>query len=165
MPDSRRILRLQQLIFETLASAVHRDLDDPRVVGVTITRVRLAKDLTVATVYWSTLAEGGPRRTAERGLADATLYLQARVAQVMGTRQTPRLTMRFDENQQKTARLSDIFLKLARERGEVPPEPEAPGGDDDEQDEDDETPATQGDAAGTDAGDGDGEGDDEGEKA
>jgi ribosome-binding factor A len=120
MPDSRRLLRLQQLILETLATAVHTELDDPRVTGVTITRVKLARDLTQAVVYWSTLAEGGPRRTAERGLADATAYLQARVAEVMATRLTPHLTMRFDESQEKAARLGSIFERLAHERGETP---------------------------------------------
>lgn len=132
MPDSRRILRLQQLILETVATAVQRDLDDPRVDGVTITRVRLSRDLTSASVYWSTLDAGGPRRTAERGLADATPFLQARVAEVMSTRLTPQLKLRFDESQEKASRLGDIFHKLSQERGEMPPEPPAAPADADE---------------------------------
>ena len=71
MPDDRRLLRLQQLILETVASTVLHDLDDPRIGMVTVTRVKLAKDLTQATIYWSTLAPDGPRRTSERGLTDA----------------------------------------------------------------------------------------------
>ena len=127
MADDRRLLRLQQLIHETVAQTVQRDLDDPRIGMVTITRVKLAKDLTQATVYWSTLAEDGPRRTTERGLTDALPVIQRAVADAMGTRQTPHLFLRFDAGLEASARIDDIFHKLAQERGEMPPS-ESPAG-------------------------------------
>jgi ribosome-binding factor A len=104
MADPRRILRLQQLMLETMATALQQQVEDPRVKGVTITRVKLAKDLTTGIVYWSNLEPGGPRRTAERGLTDVLPYLQALVAEALATRQTPRLTLRFDENMERAAR-------------------------------------------------------------
>lgn len=120
MPADRRVLRLQQLLLETVATTVQRDLDDPRIGMVTITRVKLAKDLTQATVYWSTIEEGGPRRTSERGLEDALPVIQRAVANVMGTRQTPQLTLKFDAGLENAARIDSIFAKLSRERGEEP---------------------------------------------
>jgi len=138
MADTRRILRLQQLMLETLATALQRQVDDPRVKGVTVTRVKLAKDLTTGVLYWSNLEPGGPRRTAERGLTDALPYLQALVAEALATRQTPRLTLHFDEHLEQAARLGDIFAKLAVERGEVPAPTEAPAeATDEDEDEDD----------------------------
>jgi ribosome-binding factor A len=120
MPDDRRLLRLQQLILETVASTVLHDLDDPRIGMVTVTRVKLAKDLTQATIYWSTLAPDGPRRTSERGLTDALPVIQRAVAGALGTRQTPHLFLRFDVGLEASARIDDIFHKLAQERGEMP---------------------------------------------
>ncbi len=43
MADTRRILRLQQLMLETMATALQQQVEDPRVKGVTITRVKLAR--------------------------------------------------------------------------------------------------------------------------
>ena len=120
MPDDRRLLRLQQLVLETIANAVQRDLDDPRIGLVTITRVKLAKDLTQAVVYWSCLEEGGPRRTAERGLAAALPVIQSKVAGALSTRLTPRLTLKFDTGMEKADRLDTIFSQLALDRGEKP---------------------------------------------
>ena len=122
MAEDRRLLRLQQLIHETVAQTVQRDLDDPRIGMVTVTRVKLAKDLTQATVYWSSLADGGPRRTSERGLTDALPVIQRAVADAMGTRQTPHLYLKFDAGLEASARIDDIFHKLALERGEKPAE-------------------------------------------
>ncbi len=128
MPNDRRLLRLQQLLLETVATTVQRDLDDPRVGFVTITRVKLARDLTLATVFWSCLEEGGPRRTAERGLNDALPVLQAAVARALSTRQTPRLHLRFDEGLRKASRVTDLFSRLEQERVErgLPPTAPAP---------------------------------------
>jgi len=120
MADTRRILRLQQLMLETMATALQQQVEDPRVKGVTITRVTLARDMTTGVVYWSNLESGGPRRTAERGLTDVIPYLQALVAEALATRQTPRLTLRFDEHIERAARLGDLFAKLAKERGDLP---------------------------------------------
>jgi ribosome-binding factor A len=144
MPEPRRLLRLQQLVLETLATAVQRDVEDPRVTGVTITRVKLSKDLSRAIVFWSNLEPGGPRRTAERGLDDALPYLQALVAQAMSTRQTPHLAFKFDDGLERAGRMGDIFDRLARERGEtpsadaLPPEGGTPAVDHEGDDEDDE---------------------------
>jgi ribosome-binding factor A len=120
VPDDRRLLRLQQLVLETIATTVQQDLDDPRIGLVTITRVKLAKDLTQAVVYWSCLEEGGPRRTAERGLADALPVIQGKVAGALSTRLTPRLTLKFDTGMEKADRLDTIFSQLALDRGEKP---------------------------------------------
>lgn len=129
MPTDRRLLRLQQLVLETVASTVQRDLDDPRVGLVTITRVKLARDLTMATVFWSCLDHGGPRRTAERGLSDALPVIQRAVARALSTRQSPRLSLRFDEGLEKASRVTELFHQLEQERrarGLPPPEPAAP---------------------------------------
>ncbi|MFM8981270.1 MAG: 30S ribosome-binding factor RbfA [Planctomycetia bacterium] len=128
MAEPRRLLRLQQLVLETLATALQRDVDDPRVAGVSITRVKLSKDLSRALVFWSSLESGGPRRTAERGLEDARPFLQALVASAMSTRLTPHLAFKFDEGLERAGRIEALFDRLATERGEAPAG-ESPAGD------------------------------------
>src|SRR5688572_15009681 len=118
MPVPRRIARLAQLIHEVAAQTVQQRLRDPRIGFVTITRVKLAPDMTEATVYWSALGTDAQRRTSARPLVDATPVVQAIVAKALGTRTTPTLSFRFDPTIAEAARLDGIFAKLRAERGE-----------------------------------------------
>jgi ribosome-binding factor A len=137
MPSSRRVERLQQLILETVATAIQRDVHDPRVGMVTVTRVRLAPDLSAATVWWSCLGDEAEKRTCGRGLHAATRMLQSRVAQAMGTRVTPTLSLRFDPGLERAQRLEGIFDQIRAERGEpvVGPETSEPPDDEPEEEE------------------------------
>ena len=122
MAEPRRLLRLQQLVLETVATTVLREIHDPRVRLVSITRVILAKDLSTAVIGWSTLGTPTEQRTVGRGLEDALPLLQRAVAKVMGTRVTPTLTLRFDRGLERAQRIDEIFRKLEAERGVTPAE-------------------------------------------
>ena len=50
MARERRVLRLQQLIQEIVAEALLREVEDPRLEMVTVTRVRLTADLALGEV-------------------------------------------------------------------------------------------------------------------
>lgn len=128
---SIRIQRLQELVLHRVAMVVLRDLNDPRVRLVTITKVKLAKDLSECRVYWSTLEEGGARSAVSHALTAATPFLQREVAAIMKTRVTPRLTLEFDSSIEGVERLSQILRSARaedderrRSRGETD-EPEA----------------------------------------
>ena len=140
MAKERRVLRLQQLVLETVAQALQAEIEDPRVGMVSITKVRLSPDLSRGTIFWSVLGEDAQRRTTARGLEDATPFLQRRVAEAMGTRVTPELSMRYDPSLEKARRLDDIFNRLRAERGEPPAETKTPvdGDADEDADEDDD---------------------------
>ena len=130
----RRVERLQQLILETAATTVQRDLADPRLGFVTLTRVKLTRDLTQAVIYWSCLGDDAARRKSARALSDATGLIQSVVAKVLATRTTPEITFRYDPTLAQAGHLEEIFEKIKHERGE-PAEPASdasPAADDDE---------------------------------
>ena len=118
MAHPRRILRLQQLILETAATHIQRELGDPRIGLVSITRVKLAPDLTQARLYWSCLGEDADVRKTERGLHDALPSIQRAVAGALHTRVTPRLELQHDDGMVHAQRLETIFEQLRREKGE-----------------------------------------------
>ncbi len=127
MPDPRRIQRLEQLILQTLGPTIAQ-LDDPRMGLVTVTRIRLSRDLSVARVNWSCVGDEGERNRSEHALEHACGYLQSIVAGAMHTRVTPRLEFHHDASMENAARISGILHKLAEERGEheEPEESEEP---------------------------------------
>ncbi len=151
MAKERRVLRLQQVILETVARTIQRDLDDPRIGMVSITRVKLSQDLSAARVFWSCLGEDATRRTCARGLQDALPVLQRAVAAQMQTRITPRLSLAHDATLAHAERLERIFQTLRDERGGDA----APGTDQSPEIDAAQGDAAQGDAEGGDEDDGD----------
>jgi ribosome-binding factor A len=125
MAAPRRILRLQQLILEVVAETIQREVQDPRVGMVSVTRVHLSPDLSAAQVHWSMLGTDAEKRTTERGLHQALPLLQRRVAAALATRVTPTISLRFDPSMEKAQRLNEIFDRLRAERGEPPAEADA----------------------------------------
>lgn len=128
---SIKIQRLQERIRQKVAVAINRDVADPRVGMITVTRVELTRDLSLAKIYWSTLAEESERRTIERGLENARGWIQREVAAIMATRTTPHLEWVFDkaiEGIDRVARLlkaaRDEDDRRARERGDLVDEEE-----------------------------------------
>ncbi len=120
MPPPRRIERLQQLIHEVAALALQRDVADPRMGFVTITRVKLGRDLADATIYWSSLGTEAQKRTTGRALTDATGMIQSMVAKALQTRTTPKLLFRYDPSMVHAGHLETIFEKIRRERPDEP---------------------------------------------
>ena len=68
MPDPRRIKRLENLILQTLAPLISPGLSDPRLAMITVTRIRLSQDLSVARVNWSCIGKPADRSKALHAL-------------------------------------------------------------------------------------------------
>ena len=136
---SIKIQRVQEQIRQKAATILFRDVSDPRLRLVTITRVEVSRDLAVATVYWSSLEDGAQRRTIERGLEDSRGWVQREIARMLTTRTTPTIEWRFDKAIEGMARMSRLIREArqeddqrARERGELLP------GDEEVEESDDE---------------------------
>ncbi|MHC4340015.1 MAG: 30S ribosome-binding factor RbfA [Planctomycetota bacterium] len=138
MADPRRVRRLEQAILQTVAPLISHGLADPRLSMITVTRIRLSPDLTVARVNWSCLGDDADRSKAEHALERARGLLQAAVAKNLRTRTTPRLTFHFDTSLEKAQRVSGILDQLARERGDNEEQPEDAEGREPASDEDPE---------------------------
>lgn len=105
---STRMRRVDAALREVLAEAVARELSDPRLGFVTITRVEATRDSREAKVWFSTLK---PRdgEGSQAALESARGLLQARVATQLGARNTPQLTFHYDSTQQDAVRLSRLI--------------------------------------------------------
>jgi ribosome-binding factor A len=112
------IERLQELIRAKVAIMLMRDLADPRLGMVTVTKVRLSPDLEQCTVSWSTLDEGKKRALTEKALTSARGYVQREVAGMLRTRKAPRLEFAFDPSIEGAARITDLIAKVNREDAE-----------------------------------------------
>ena len=119
MANERRVLRLQQLILETVATTLQREVSDPRIGLISTTRVKLSSDLSSAIIGWSVLGTEADVRTTERALEAATPLVQRAVAKALQTRVTPRLKFRHDGSLDRAQKLDSIFEHLRQERADL----------------------------------------------
>ena len=97
MADAMRIKRLEQAILQTVGPLLAHGLSDPRLEMVTVTRVRLSRDMSVARINWSCMGSRADRSKAEHALRNATGPVQRAIADNLQTRVTPRVHFHFDE--------------------------------------------------------------------
>jgi ribosome-binding factor A len=109
------IERLQELIRAKVAMMLLRDLADPRLGMVTVTKVRLSRDLEHCVVSWSTLDEGRKRALTEQALTSSRGYVQREVAGMLKTRKSPRLEFQFDPSIEGAARITDLVDRATQE--------------------------------------------------
>ena len=113
---SRRLLKAAEAIREVVSMAILTELRDPRVQGVTVTSVEVAPDMREAKVYVSIMGEPNKQSLALKGLARSAGFLQARIADRIDTRYTPRLQFVLDTGVKKSLEVARILAELERER-------------------------------------------------
>ncbi len=118
MADAMRIKRLEQAILATVGPLIAHGLSDPRLEMVTVTRVRLSRDMSVVRINWSSMGSLADRSKAAHALQSAAGPVQRAIAENLQTRVTPRVHFHFDESMQKAHRVNEILHQLREERGE-----------------------------------------------
>jgi ribosome-binding factor A len=108
----RRIQRLEELIKERVAEVLHRDMADPRLGLITVTRVRVDREVRTCKVYWSMIGDDKAIRLNERTLEHARGFIQHQVAAVLNTRTVPHVTFAFDESIAGAARIEAILKQI-----------------------------------------------------
>ncbi len=112
---NQRIERVAEAVKEEVAQILQRELKDPRVGFVTVTRVKVSPDLSHATVYFSLLAKGVAREQTESGLKSAQGYIRRLLGGRLRLRVTPELDFRIDPSVEESIRISKLLGETRRE--------------------------------------------------
>ncbi|MCU0716860.1 MAG: 30S ribosome-binding factor RbfA [Pirellula sp.] len=113
---ARRLLKAGEAIREVVSMAILTELRDPRVKNVTVLGVEVAPDMREAKVIVSVMGNKTQQSTSLRGLQNAAGFLQAKIADRIDTRYTPRLTFVLDDGIKKSLAVSQILEQIAAER-------------------------------------------------
>lgn len=108
---SRRVLKAAEAIREVVGMAILRDIQDPRVSGVTVTYVEVAGDMQQAKVHVSIMGSEAKQQLCLKGLQSAAGFFQRKIADRIQTRYTPRVLFVLD----KGVKNSILVSKLLRE--------------------------------------------------
>jgi ribosome-binding factor A len=120
MALSHRVERIAEQIREELSQILATEVSDPGVGLVTITRVKVTADLSLARAYWTVLGEGKERTDTAKALNRAVPYLRHLLSQRLTLRRAPELKFQYDESVAAHDRIERIIHDLHVEREEHP---------------------------------------------
>ncbi len=127
---SRRVARVAEALQETVALLVQRNIKDPRVGMVTITRVSVSPDLRNARVYFSRLGTDEERQRSLEGLQSASGFIRTQVSKHLRLRSSPVIRFELDENIEYADRMVRILEEVVPQEEEPSSEEEPPTDDD-----------------------------------
>ena len=114
----KRSVRVAERVREELARALARDVGDPRLSHVVITRIEMPDDLQLARVLVRlTIGAEDPvaRKKLMAGLVAASGLLRKRVGQSVGLRRAPELRFQYDEGQDASLRVEELLQEIKKE--------------------------------------------------
>jgi ribosome-binding factor A len=116
MGQGSRPERVGEEIRQELAIILAREVHDPGVGFVTLTRVVVSPDLQQARVFYTIIGDDKARRETARALDRATPFLRRQIGSRVRLRRVPELRFEFDRGVEHQDRIERILLDLAEER-------------------------------------------------
>jgi ribosome-binding factor A len=121
MAQGSRPERVGEEIRQELSTALLREVHDPGIGLVTLTRVKVSPDLQLARVYYTTMGDEKSRAETKKALERATPFLRRYIGSQIRLRRVPELRFEFDKSVENQERIETILLELERERQSRPP--------------------------------------------
>ena len=119
MPTPLRMKRINDRIKQVLSDLLISRLDDPRLAGVSVTDVKVDRELDYANIYVSSLDGAKSSRDVIAGLNHARGYLKHEIAQEVDLRVMPRLRFFWDPTTERADRIDTLLAKLHEESGQM----------------------------------------------
>ena len=120
MAQGSRPERVGDQIRQELAVLIAREVQDPGVGFLTLTRVKLTPDLQQARVFYTTIGDAKARTETARALERATPFLRRQIARRLRLKHVPELQFFYDESIERQDRIERIIQDLHAERAEHP---------------------------------------------
>ena len=107
---------LGSTIQRELAGVIQRDLVDPRLTGFpSITRVKIAPDLSIADVYVTVMGTPGQQSACLNALKHSAGLMRGRLTKALSLRVAPFLKFHIDEDIRKEIAVLDLIRKATEE--------------------------------------------------
>ena len=129
-----RTERLAELIRAEASDILARQVHDPGVGFITLTRVQLTADLQIARLYYTRMGDAAARKVTERALGRVTPFLRRQLGQRLQLRRVPELQFVFDQSIAHQARVEELLQEIHAGDEPVSNDARNSGSDDDTRD-------------------------------
>ncbi len=130
MGQGSRPERVADQIRAEVTTIIARELHDPGVGFVTVTRVQVTSDLQHARVYYTSLGDATARQNTARALERATGFMRRQIGQRLRLRRTPEIHFEFDASIGHQDRVAQLLKEIADEQAVQPDTSDASEPDD-----------------------------------
>ncbi len=110
----RRPERLAEVLREEITEIVGYELDDPRLLTVTVTEVRVSDNLRDAKVYVTVQGDENEIKEALKALQHAATFVRQQVALSLDLRHAPHLNFVRDTVEENAVRVEEVIQGLAQ---------------------------------------------------
>jgi len=114
----RRPERLAEVLREAITEIVGYELDDPRLLTVTVTEVRVSDNLRDAKVYVTVQGDEKEVKEALKALQHAATFVRQQVALSLDLRHAPHLNFVRDTVEENASRVEEVIQGLTQ-KGEL----------------------------------------------
>ena len=108
---SYRPARIAEVIREVAAETILFKMQDPRIRGVTVTRVEVPSDLQTAKIFVSVMGSESDVTQALYGLNGSAGYVQRHLADRLKLRYTPALSFHLDKGLKNSQHVTELLQK------------------------------------------------------
>jgi ribosome-binding factor A len=112
---SHRVERVAEQIREEVSQILSTEVADPGVGLVTVTRVKVTPDLSLARVYWTIMGDAAQRKQTTKALTRATGFVRHLLSERLTLRRSPEVQFLFDQSVAAQDRVEQILYELKQE--------------------------------------------------
>ena len=109
-----RVQRVEKIIERELASIIFSEVHNELIKFVSITKVALNKDMSVALVWYTVLGNDGEIEATKKALDQAKGFLRSELAHRLDLRKTPELRFKYDESLAYGNHISEVIENLKK---------------------------------------------------
>jgi ribosome-binding factor A len=112
---SHRVERVAEQIREEVSQILSTEVSDPGIGLVTVTRVKVTPDLSLARIYWTSMGDAKQIKDTTKALARAASYVRHLLSTRMTLRRSPEVQFLFDRSVAAQDRVEQILHELKQE--------------------------------------------------
>ncbi len=121
MPSKIRLQRISDRIRNELAEMLIREIQDPRLTGISVTDVKVDRELAYADIYVSAVEGHERSREVLEGLHSAAGFLRHALSERVDLRVFPRLRFHWDPTPERADHIERVLATLRDEGKEQAP--------------------------------------------
>jgi len=112
MPQGYRPDRVADQVRAEISVMLAREVHDPGIGFITVTRVQVSPDLQLARVYYTTIGTESQRKATVKALHRAVPFLRYQIGKRLRLRRVPVLEFFFDKSVENQARVEELLREI-----------------------------------------------------
>lgn len=107
--------KVGDLVRHAISNALMREMEEPCLRWITVTEVKMSRDLAVARVFYSVLDSELSKKDAAAALQEISKKLRSYLGKNLHLKQAPELRFEFDEAQERARHIEDLIASIHKD--------------------------------------------------